>query len=107
MVEEIIMHYKRTIEIDSASETIDINILDDLGDFEDTYYIDVEFTEALSKKKALASSSVTIVQYAYEAVFIGDNTFAPNTLYNFKLALRKFDGTSVIYSRLTCCIVFS
>lgn len=91
--------YERSVNINSASETFEVDIVDDLK-LTEIYYdqnvdIEVEFTETITRKTVRGSSSITIVQYPYTAIFTGDDFFSPNTLYDFKLTLRKFDGTPV------------
>lgn len=90
--------YQRSVIINSAAETFEVDIAKDL---KITYAdgsninVDVEFTEELTRKTVVASTSLNIVQYAYTAIFTGEQTYAPYTSYSFKLSLRKFDGTSV------------
>lgn len=90
--------FERSVNINTASETIDVNIEDDLGlsvEFDEHIAIEVEFTETVTKKIAKANANVVIVKYAYSLIFTGEPNFAPNSLYSFKISLRRFDGTSV------------
>ena len=75
--------FQRFVNINSASETFDVNIVTDLGltdVWQETVNIDVEFTETLTKKKAVAADSFSIVRYAYKVISTGESTFAPKKM---------------------------
>lgn len=100
--------YQRSVIIDSEAETFEVDIAEDLKILYvdgSNIVIDVEFTEELTRKTVEASTSLNIVQYAYTAIFTGEQTYAPNTSYSFKLSLRKFDGTSVNIIQLVINVV--
>lgn len=90
--------FEKSVNIDSASVTFDVDIVKDLG-IQDAHWeyvqVEVVFTENFTKKQAEANAALTVVQFAYEAVFVGEPSFTSNKPYNFEISLRKFDGTSV------------
>lgn len=90
--------FQRTVNINSASETFDVDIIKDLNienTFAETIDIDVEFTEELTRKSVQAAATILIVQFSYSAVYTGDPSFSADTIYDLKVSLRKFDGRSV------------
>jgi hypothetical protein len=94
------------VNINSASETFDVDIKKDLGILDEYWVnvdIEVEFTETLTKKGSKTTASIVIVKFAYDTVFTGEPSFVPNTLYSFKISLRKFDGTSVRFCIQNVC----
>lgn len=90
--------HQRTVAITMTGTTVDININKDLTiQTQEVVTIEVAFTEALTEKVTSASTQINIMNFPYSVVFAGDSSFfVPNTVFNFKFSLRKFDGTSVI-----------
>ena len=104
----IVVVFQKTVNIKSASETFDVNIKKDLGlsdnEGSTAFDIEVEFTETLTKKSSKVNENFYVVKYSYEGIFTGEYNYRPNTLYSFKISLRKFDGTSVrLHALLNSC----
>lgn len=58
--------------------------------------IEVEFTEVVTKKVTTTTATLTITNFLYTVVYAsGYSNIVPDTPFDFKLAVRKYDGTSV------------
>ncbi|CRK95539.1 CLUMA_CG009006, isoform C [Clunio marinus] len=86
---------RKTVSVSGNGGTLEVDIANDLG-IEDNKFVNVEviFTDAVSGKTSTVTSSINFVQFAYNAIFNGDQTFVENSPYEFSITLRKFDGTT-------------
>lgn len=89
--------YQRTVAVELAGAAFDVNINQDLGiQTQQSINIEVLFTEGATKKVSSATTTTTITKYQYSVGYASDYyNFVQNTPFNFKLAVRKFEGTSV------------
>ena len=100
--------YTRTVDINSTSQSFNVDIKKDLGLTSRIYeniIAKVDFTEEITKKTVSTSDNIQIVPYAYSFNFDDDGTYgayAPNTIVNVKLSLAKSDGTPVRLLFLFC-----
>jgi hypothetical protein len=95
-----VLIFQKQVNIDSASEIFDVDLLKDLKvepQTSENLEIEVVFTEELTRKSVSATSYLSIVPFAYELVLTslsGDNYFAPNSIFKYQIAMRRNDGTS-------------
>jgi Macroglobulin domain MG3 len=91
--------FVKTVKISSAAETFMVSIPNDLKSSSERYvYIEVVFTESLTKKTALATGYVYMSQYACELIVTGSDTYASGQPYSFTVSARKIGtGTPVSY----------
>lgn len=99
-----IVLYTRTLNINSTSQTFNVDIQKDLGITQGNYenvIVTVEFTEQVTQKTASATANVDIVPYTYSIVFTDDEGdsnyygYLPNSVLNLTLSMAKSDGTPV------------
>lgn len=94
--------FVKTIEINSQSETFNVDLAQDLGITQnDNGYIQVSvvFTEEVTGKYVTADASIDIVQYSFEVLFSDNlntnNYYTANSTIQLKISVRKTDGTLV------------
>jgi hypothetical protein len=93
--------FVKTINIESAAEVFDVNIIDDLKVYGPGFVnVEVKFTEALTRKVVETSVlDVGFVSNAYDTLLTGSEILVPNQPYNLKVSLRRV-GTGVPVSQV-------
>lgn len=89
--------YERSLSIDSAAVTFDVDMKKDLAIAEVFYdqflVIEVQFTDNLTGQLAFASAQLNILQFRNKILFDGASNFKPGMFYSYKLTAQKFDGS--------------